>query len=144
MIDPVISVNTAADGYQWLDCDNEYAAISSATLQSFTASANGQYAVRIAQGSCADTSACVQIVTVGIADENFLNITLYPNPSNSQFTIVLEENANIEIYNTLGSLVYNATLDKGKHLLSLNLSEGVYLLKASNGRGMRSLRLEVQ
>ncbi len=142
--DPVISVNTAADGYQWLDCDNEYAAISSATLQSFTASANGQYAVRIAQGSCADTSACVQIVTVGIADENFLNITLYPNPSNSQFTIVLEENANIEIYNTLGSLVYNATLDKGKHLLSLNLSEGVYLLKASNGRGMRSLRLEVQ
>jgi len=56
-------------GYQWLDCDNNYAAIPGETNQSYTASTVGHYAVRIAFSNLCetveiDTSSChlVQIV----------------------------------------------------------------------------------
>jgi hypothetical protein len=142
--DPTITAIATADAYQWLDCDNFYAPIGGAIFQSYTATANGNYAVIVTQGLCSDTSACVPIITVGIASENLPGIAIYPNPSNGQFTLELNENAKVEIYNALGSLIYNATFEKGKHTLSLNLANGVYLLKATNDKVSRSLRVVIQ
>jgi PKD repeat protein len=139
--DPTITANATADAYQWLDCDNSYAPIGGATLQSYTATSNGNYAVIVTQGSCSDTSACVQIVAVGIATENLSGIALYPNPSDGRFTLVLDANANIEIFNAIGDLIYNAAFEKGKHSISLNIADGVYLLKATNDKASRSLKL---
>jgi hypothetical protein len=142
--DSTLTANATADSYQWLDCDNVYAPIGGATFQSYTATANGNYAVIITQGLCSDTSACVQIVTVGIASKNLPCIALYPNPSGGLFTLELDESASIEIYNALGELIYSASLEKGKHTFSLNLADGIYLLKATNDKGSKSLRMVIQ
>jgi uncharacterized repeat protein (TIGR03803 family) len=142
--DPVITAIATANSYQWLDCDNAYAPIGGASQQSYTATANGNYAVIVTQGLCSDTSACVQIITVGIASENLPGIVLHPDPSNGQFTLELDESAKVEIYNALGSLIYIASLEKGKHNLSLNLANGFYLLKATNDKASRSFRLVIQ
>lgn len=65
-----------------------------------------------------------------IDSEQINNIFIYPNPINDYFNISGIENANIEIYNILGSLVYtknnlinNSTIDVN------NLKSGVYIIK---------------
>jgi len=47
--DPSITANASGASYQWLDCDNNFTAIAGETAQSFTATANGNYAVEITQ-----------------------------------------------------------------------------------------------
>ena len=47
--------------HQWLDCDNNYAAIPGETSQNFTPSTNGNYALELTQDGCSDTSECYSI-----------------------------------------------------------------------------------
>ena len=68
--------------YQWIDCNNSDAAISGETGQSYTAIANGDYAVILTGADCIDTSDSVTIAGVGIDETRDLNVSIYPNPNN--------------------------------------------------------------
>ena len=85
-----INANGFAASYEWIDCGNGNAIITGETGQSYTATANGDYAVILTDGSCVDTSACVTITGVGL-DENALSsgIEIFPNPNNGNFTIAV-------------------------------------------------------
>jgi hypothetical protein len=54
-----ISANNNSASYVWLDCNNNQAIIFGENNQSYTATANGSYAVEITENGCVDTSACV-------------------------------------------------------------------------------------
>jgi len=98
------------------------------------------------------TNGCTNTATVfvfvdpctGVCNYNNSAFALYPNPSDGQFTLVLDEPANIEIYNTLGGLIYNASLVKGKNNFTLNNSQGVYLLKATSEKTSMYMRMVIQ
>lgn len=75
-----ISANQSGATYQWIDCSNN-AAVSGATSQDFTPSANGDYAVIIDNGSCSDTSACVTVSEVSLTEIYNAKVLIYPNPS---------------------------------------------------------------
>ena len=60
--------NQFAPGYQWLDCDNNYAIINGETSQSYTASNTGNYAVEITVNNCLDTSDCYLVDFTGIEE----------------------------------------------------------------------------
>jgi hypothetical protein len=78
---PVLTANSTGAGYQWLDCDNNYAIISGENGQSFTASATGNYAVEITKNGCEkDTSAC-EAVTINQAptDITLSETSIYEN-----------------------------------------------------------------
>jgi hypothetical protein len=139
-----ITADSVADGYQWVNCDNGYAHINGQVSQSYTATANGNFAVVITQGLCSDTSACSQITTVGIGTVSKDGFAIYPNPSNGKFTLVLDESADIVIFNALGSEIYKASLEKGKQILTLNMTNGVYLLKVGNGNINRTTKIVIQ
>ncbi|MCC5920933.1 MAG: T9SS type A sorting domain-containing protein [Cyclobacteriaceae bacterium] len=47
--------------YQWIDCENNNNPISGETNFSFNPATSGTYAVIIPQGSCSDTSHCVEV-----------------------------------------------------------------------------------
>ncbi|MFH0894077.1 MAG: FG-GAP-like repeat-containing protein [Bacteroidota bacterium] len=68
----------------------------------------------------------------------------FPNPSAGSFTLQLDESASIEIYSPQGSLIYAEKFESGKHDLKLNVAEGVYLLKASNGKGSVNHMIVIQ
>ncbi|KAB2809803.1 T9SS type A sorting domain-containing protein [Phaeocystidibacter luteus] len=87
-VDSVLTANDLFADYQWVDCLNGYTIIQGETNQTFTASANGQYAVIVNRGSCYDTSACYIVEGIG-DDEYFLlgDIVLTPNPSNGSFSL---------------------------------------------------------
>lgn len=83
-----ITADEANATYQWIDCDNGNTAISGATNQSYTATANGNYAVIVTSNGCSDTSDCTLIDIVGINNlAQQLGINVYPNPFGDEFSI---------------------------------------------------------
>ena len=59
-------------------------------------------------------------------------LSVYPNPSNGIFTIVVSANTSASIVNTYGSEVANIALTEGQNQITLSLASGVYFVKANN------------
>ena len=132
-----ITTDSLADTYQWLDCNNAFAIIPNQTAQSFTATANGSFAVKVMQGLCSDTSACVQIMTVGIISNRTDDLVIYPNPVSNELVIELKgnkEKVNFEIINSIGQVVYKGNLTEKTVVQTTNFAQGVYIIKLDNNK----------
>jgi hypothetical protein len=120
--------------YQWLDCTNGFSVISNQTQQSFTATANGSYAVEITDNanSCIDTSLCVLITEVGLLDIPSNAVKLSPNPAQQDLTIELPASLigkNLFIVDPLGRFIDNVTIAAQKMVLEVGtLAKGSYLI----------------
>ncbi|MEO7906677.1 MAG: T9SS type A sorting domain-containing protein [Saprospiraceae bacterium] len=68
--------------------------------------------------------------------EDDLDVMLYPNPNNGQFTIESDLPAQIEIIDAIGRVVYAKHYHEGKEVINLDKEEdGIYAVKViSNGR----------
>jgi hypothetical protein len=129
----------ASDSYQWLNCVGN-TLISGANSQSYTAIANGDYAVVVAnQQGCMDTSACQNVNTVGIENIVQNSLRVSPNPFFDKIIVdfVLHRSSNetvIEIYNTVGELVKREIISSNQHALQLaECSSGMYMLQVRDG-----------
>ncbi|WP_190277300.1 T9SS type A sorting domain-containing protein, partial [Taibaiella lutea] len=87
---------------------------------------------------------------VGIHQLNISNneLTVYPNPSNGQATILNKGDLKmekIEIYNILGQVVYRSKADsKDKHVVNLtNIASGVYTIEVYTDKGTVARKLEI-
>ncbi|MBI3519156.1 MAG: T9SS type A sorting domain-containing protein [Bacteroidetes bacterium] len=134
-----ITANENSATYQWIDCDNANQPISGETNQSFTASSNGNYAVIVTQNSCSDTSACVNISTVGLKENTTINsVSIYPNPSNGTYNISgLAENSKIVVYDAVGRIVYSTITKEFNETISiLDAPNGVYMIQINSIKGV--------
>lgn len=132
-----ITLTANANGlvYQWIDCSNN-TAISGATNQSFTATANGNYAVVVTDGACSDTSACVNISSVGLNSiANNKVGTIYPNPNNGVFVIEdIMIGTKFSIYNILGEELIKTQITETSTTLDLSHApSGIYFIKTDKG-----------
>ena len=84
---PILIANQAGGTYQWINCDNNNTAISGETNASFTATANGNYAVVVTINGCSDTTTCANVSGVGINELANEQIKILPNPSSGLFTV---------------------------------------------------------
>ena len=149
--DPELTSNDIGAGtaYQWIDCDNGNVEISGATSASYTATANGNYAVVVMANGCSDTSACYTVSSVGILENSFdKEILLYPNPTDGNFSVDLGE-----IYKTitvtmmdLNGKIIKLINYNDNQLLNLIIDEptGVYLLIIESGDKKAVIRLVKQ
>lgn len=78
--------------YQWIDCGSGLV-IPNETSASFTATANGSYAVIVTKNGCTDTSNCVAISTIGLSENLDATISVFPNPATTTLTIQNTSNA---------------------------------------------------
>ncbi|MCD6066043.1 MAG: C-terminal target protein [Bacteroidetes bacterium] len=126
-----ITATATGAGYQWLDCDNGNTPVLNETNQSFTATANGNYAVIVMINGCSDTSACMSITTIGIrslkADRS--EILIMPNPNTGTFTVKAPEGT-YYLINELGQQIKTIGLntDNNYSVRIDNLGAGVYYL----------------
>lgn len=153
-VDTAVSLNqvtltASASGafYQWLDCSNGFAAIPNETSQSFTAAANGSYAVMVLQNGCLDTSACHQVVVTSLQDSHYVGPRVYPNPFSS--LLIIEPGheygqADLIVYDIYGRACFsfNAVLNERLSLELPGLSAGVYTLLIRSG-DMKSTRIRL-
>ncbi|OFY85671.1 MAG: hypothetical protein A3F72_12010 [Bacteroidetes bacterium RIFCSPLOWO2_12_FULL_35_15] len=123
--------------YQWINCSTN-TAITGENAQSFSVSADGNYAVEINSGSCVDTSACIPFVFTGVLTNDASVLNVYPSPFHDNFTFEYQDNkqqdVQVDITNLLGQIVYKQKfLSDSKNKILLNeLPSGMYILKICN------------
>ena len=122
--------NASGYSYQWLDCNNGNTPINGATNQTFVATDNGSYAVEIDNGTCTVVSDCIQVTSVGIDDNVFNTIRVYPNPANGQVTISSEsEFTKVIVVDALGKKVEEKNLDAVRlYTVELPEESGIYFV----------------
>ena len=108
--------------YQWMRCETgSYSPIAGATSNTFTPTSKGQYAVRIVNGACTDTSSCVFFSGLGM-NESKLSIKIYPNPSKGILNIKSDILfIGIKIYDSSGREVFDSKIEQPSEEISLNL-----------------------
>jgi hypothetical protein len=132
--------------YQWIDCGNGNSFITGATNDSYSATANGDYAVIVTLNGCSDTSACVNISTVGIDDNKVdFDVKLSPNPTTGNVIVDLGavNDANISITNITGEKVFQMYSENERQVkISLNdFSKGVYFVNIQGSNHKEVIKL---
>jgi hypothetical protein len=133
-----ISANNDSAGYQWLNCDNNYAIISGANDQSYTPGVNGSYAVQLTQNGCIDTSECVTIQITNIHQNEFgERFLIYPNPTSGNFILDLGEGyhtSTVTLTDIRGKLIQRNTFNQTQMInMMIEGPAGVYLLSVESG-----------
>lgn len=87
-------------------------------------------------------------------DDSNGSLTVYPNPSNGNFSIVgsnlrLEGKVTIEVINVVGQRIYSkkSTISNGEltEFINLgNLSDGLYIVNIGNGTNKLSTRILIR
>lgn len=134
--------------YQWLDCEDSYSAITSATSQFFTTSGSGSYAVEVTENGCVDTSECVVITSIDFEEYKLLDaINVYPNPTKGSFLIEFnhtQELLNIRLIDYLGRVVETLQVANTNNIqMNIEGKPGIYFLEMTNRNGKKvTVRLE--
>jgi Leucine-rich repeat (LRR) protein len=140
-----ISANQLGASYQWVDCNNSNAEIVGEINASYTATAIGDYAVIVIMNGCSDTSACVNVSTVGVGEtENISQVSIYPNPTQNNFNIDLGEaftQVNIQILDLSGRVVYQTTTNKQVVNLNFKAPKGIYFVRVNRGDNQSTIKL---
>lgn len=133
-----LSADLAGATYQWYNCISQ-TIVPGATTQLWVATGNGFYAVIVDDGTCVDTSTCVQVQGVGL-DENSSKAILYPNPSGGNFSLQFYTSfsGEMRILNLLGQVVYStAMLNEDKAQFNLRLPSGIYWMECESTTGQK-------
>ncbi|MEJ6505647.1 MAG: T9SS type A sorting domain-containing protein, partial [Crocinitomicaceae bacterium] len=142
----IITANNLSASCQWLDCDNSNVTITGETGQSYTAVANGNYAVELTENGCVDTSACVAITSVGIIENDFGDVlSVYPNPTNGNFSIDLGsiyESSAVKIVDISGKLIDSKIINQSRILnLTIEAPSSIYIISIQAGGKKAVIRL---
>lgn len=136
----MITANAGGLSYQWLDCGS-MTPLAGETAQSYTAIANGSYAVIVIDGACQDTSSCYTYTSIGIDEPGTDNgFALYPNPTNGQVTIELAEvmsSVAVEVLDIEGRVVINRSMAFGSVIIldAAILERGTYIIRITTDQG---------
>lgn len=142
--DSVLSV-AGSGAYQWVICDSVFTPIPGATNQELTLLANGIYAVIIDLEVCRDTSACININSLGLpVDTENKNLILFPNPASDALTVITDhylQQAEVRVITLTGKeVLFRGSLEGNKITLDVSgLPEGAYILELhEQGQVLRS------
>jgi hypothetical protein len=117
--------------YQWVDC-NSLLPIPGETNRTFTATANGNYAVLLFDSVCFELSDCVALTDFGM-NENEHYISFSPNPSYDVVRIEWPNSLSIhaiEITDLTGRLLASYKPEQnGEFILRLPDQAGVYIVR---------------
>jgi len=127
-----LSAVSSGGTYQWLNCATGYSAIPGATNQSFTAAANGSYALLISENGCTDTSSCYTFSDVGFDNLSETTIDIYPNPATGFVTINLgtAQSGALQIMDLQGKILDSVQFENSS-LINFDLakySRGIYVI----------------
>jgi hypothetical protein len=142
-----LTANVNVLNYQWLDCNNNFAPIQGATSKTYTATANGSYAVIVQQSGCFDTSSCRTVTTVSLEDQLFeAAVKVYPTITNGEVNIdfgTAYPLVQLELTDLSGrTLLTEQVKQVRRYQLDLtSLQSGVYQLLLSDGKGKMIVRL---
>lgn len=97
----------------------------------------------------ARTEVTVNVGVVGVEDHALSSATVFPNPSNGLFDIIIPQEVegmvNVRLMDVTGSIVMNRSLNAGRHSMDASsLSKGIYMLELHTTEAVSARRLVIQ
>jgi hypothetical protein len=148
-VKPIININTSIDtntitvieenaNYQWIDCNNDKLPIA-ANNRSYTAQANGGYAVIVKLNGCTDTSRCVVLDYFKLKNgiENSSSFSVVPPISAGIYMVnALKKMNSIVVVDVLGRVVHKNNPTELRTMIAIkDEPKGTYFLCiASDGK----------
>ncbi|MEI6123654.1 MAG: M14 family zinc carboxypeptidase [Bacteroidota bacterium] len=142
------NTSTNATSYQWTFGDG---GSSSSPNPSHLYTTTGNYTVQliVINGNCSDTSTQqVVITTVGVDENLFSKVAIYPNPVLGDFTIDFGTRSTIpvivDIYSMNGQLRYTKTISNTLEPANINIASfaaGVYAIRLSTATDQKYFRI---
>ena len=137
-IGPSLTAMQAGAAYQWINCAGN-TIIPGANGQNYVATANGQYAVIITLGGCADTSICVNVTNVGITEIDGISIIAAPNPFTDNFSLQVPASVigkEMRVYDIRGREIYSGLIENTRVAINGSAwNPGVYFLSLEGASG---------
>lgn len=133
-----LTSNESGATYQWLDCTNGYSVIPGEINQTYTASSNGRYAVRINKNGCSIVSNCDSVFSVDqVENVKNSNFKIFPNPTIRLLNIEFEGEGNYNILSVDGKQVLrNGRLQANITTVDISdLNTGMYILRVITDEG---------
>ena len=134
--------------YQWFNCsDGDLTTpIAGETGQSFTPITSGDYAVEVTLNGCTTASACYNVDLSSISDNKIATAKIYPNPSNGQFTIMLnsKQNLSVSVIDLQGRILWNkSATNSASIIVDENLPSGVYFVQLKSNQKTATYKLVI-
>ena len=128
-----LTANAQNATYAWWDCDAGQV-IAGMTAQSFTASVSGNYALIVTQNGCTDTSACMEVIVVGVEQLSWgSEVSLFPNPTSGLITLDLGqdyENVLVRVMDAEGRMVQSLeNIRSSQFQLDLGSATGLFMVQ---------------
>jgi hypothetical protein len=71
----------------------------------------------------------------GVCEELInVNVSIYPNPSNSDFNIVCENMTRVKVYNVMGAMISDEQVSGSRYVVS-GLESGIYFINIETNNG---------
>lgn len=127
--------------YEWDFGDN-----TTSTLENpiHTYAANGTYTVKLTALYCGGIDIMTQTITIenlSVKKEK-IEVSIYPNPVNDEINIKVNNGISLEIFNTMGVLIYKVPVKNTIMTFDLsNQPSGVYFVKVSTETGVLTKRV---
>jgi hypothetical protein len=128
-----LTANQAGAAYTWVDCNNSNQPIAGATAQSYTATANGSYAVIVEQNGCSVTSNCVAITTVSLDDIKTELFRIYPNPASTVINVEMANASTVRMFDISGKLLKELNGSSNYTIDVTDLTPGMYMIESAEG-----------
>jgi|GEM_PF-2524363 len=121
---------------------------TSDTQYKFTNLANGTYTAGVKAVYSSGESMMVTSEPFTISGNSIDNVLssfiLYPNPSDGNFTIEVEQGGEMNILDMTGKLVYESKLEAGANQISTHLSQGVYIVNITVDKSIKTQKLIIK
>lgn len=148
LIDETLVAQQPTGPYQWLDCDDGFDIIAGETNQNYSPTGSGNYAVMISDGLCSDTSDCINVMIVDVAEHTKVpEITIYPNPAREDWYIDFGEvysDASVEIFDAGGRNIFSQDYKDANTInMQIPLSPGVYAIHVESTYATAVVKLMV-
>jgi hypothetical protein len=131
-----------ASTYTWSGSVNDGVAFTPTVTDTYTVTGTDANGCDNTASVLVSVSACTGMQQSGVLSSEFV---VYPNPNNGDFTISLtgsNKNPSVEIYNTIGKLVYKDVLTAEKNNFNTNLAAGIYFINViDNGKVIATRKL---
>ena len=134
--------------YQWVECDNlgTTTVLIGETNQTFTATANGSYAVEVTVNNCTEVSPCTTVSVLSVEETLLGAISLYPNPTQEITYLELDKVINsvgVTVIDITGRVMSTATYSNQKQvqLNTSNWENGLYMIELKIGDASKTFRL---
>jgi hypothetical protein len=142
----VLTANAGGASYQWMDCSTN-AIIPGATAQTYTATANGSYAVIVTENGCTDTSSCMLVLSTGAGETDLsAQLTVAPGQTPGMFTATFTQplaGATATVTDVQGKIISREGAISGT-AFAIDLtgqSPGVYFLEVRDGNRIARVKI---